>query len=1022
MMKYFLENRITAYMLFGGLALFGIIGLGRLPVSLMPQTGYPGISVIIEYPGVAPEKIETLITRPVEKIIKTISDIETIDSVSEEGKSRININFQINTDIRIAALKVREKIGLIRGWFPREVQEPVIFRYDPSDRPVLIASMERKGASPVEIREIAERNIKPLLQRIEGVSEINIAGGLHREIHINIDRGRFEARSLSFEDIFPIIQGSNTALPGGLLPCGNREYVVYTSCRYRSISEISDTAVALTQQGSLVKIYDFAEVVPSFREREDIARLDGKERVTIYVQKAGDANTLSVCSEAVKLLNSQKNCKTRIVYNQGTYITAAIDNVVSSCLWGIVIVILILYLFIKRFNIVLTIGLSMPVSIIIVFLCMYFLQLNLNVMSLSGLALGIGMIVDNGIVITDSIFSEKELNNRSICNGVSHVKNAIISSTFTTIVVFLPVVFGTVITRRLYGELAFTVSSALIISLAVAVILIPTIFSAIAERKEGPAVHFALYKKIKPRIDFILNKFDDMERELKSRYGRGYDYAFANRKRVFMIIGALFFLSLITITKIKSEFVDPASTGEFYVYLEFPTGTSLAYTDEAVSRAEKKIQSMKIAEKVSTKVEKWRGTLSIRLEDEYRSIKDEREVKNRLKRELGDILRKYGGFVFLTEADEVAARELNITFIGNENDELRKLARGAARSIGALPGIEDCVLRFREGRPEYVLSVDRSKSEVSMVSAQQATSFFRSAVFGPVVTKFIDHDREVDVRMRYLKEQRASIDSILNYSIKSESGSLIPVKEIVTVEERTAPTKIWRKNGRRCVTVTAKLGTLSFDEAERKIAEALSALTFPEEYTYEFDENLKKMKENRRSMMVSISFAVIFVYMILASLFESLKIPLIIMITVPLALIGVILTLFITGSSLNISVYIGLIVLAGIVVNNGIILVNAVNRGFKTGEMTADNIAGYIRSTCLRRFRPVLITTITTVLGLFPMLIKGGEGSNLWRPLSLTVISGLLFSTALTLIIVPMVCSMIYGTYFNGGETEKKIL
>jgi HAE1 family hydrophobic/amphiphilic exporter-1 len=1019
-MNYFLENRITAYMLFAGLFIFGLIALGKLSVSLMPQTGYPGISVIIEYPGVAPEKIETAITKPVEKIVKTVSGIEKINSISEEGRSRININFQIDTDIKIAALKVREKIGLIRPYFPREVQEAVVFRYDPSDRPVLIATIEKEGASQVETREIVERKIKSRLQRIEGISEINIAGGLKREIHINIDRGRFEARNLSFTDIFPIIQGSNTSIPGGLLPSGNREYVVYTTGRYKSISEIADTAIMQTAHGSTVRLYDVAEVVSSYRDREDIARLDGRERITVYIQKAGDANTLDVCYEAVKLLKEHKDFKTRIVYNQGRYITAAVDNVASSCTWGIIIVVMVLYLFLRRFSTVLTIALSIPLSIVIVFLCMYFINLDLDVMCLSGLALGAGMIVDNGIVISESIYRHESIDRATILRGVSEVRNAIVSSTFTTIAVFFPIVFGNIMTRRMYGGLAFTVSSALIISLVVAVILIPSILSAIEERSVPHRVWYTvipanlkIHEKILPYATDLLCRVDRIERMVINRYELIYDYAFKNRKRIFALTLALSLISLLLLTRVRSEFVDPLSIGEFYVYLEFPTGTSLSHTDEAVSLAEKKIQSMNVTGKIATRVEKWRGTLSIKLKESISTGREQRAIKEKIKADLNGILKGYGGFVFLTEADEVSSRELSITFIGSENSVLKKIARNAARGIGSLPGIEDCVLRFREGRPEFTLSVDREKAEASFVSAQNITDFFRNAVFGPVVTKFIDRDREVDVRMRYLKHQRDSIDEIINYAVKNEASGLIPAREIITLNEQIGPTKIWRQDGRRCVTITAKIGRLSYDEAEKKIGSVLGGIEFPPEYTYEFDENLKQMKENRRSMTISIIFAIIFVYMILASLFESLKIPLIIMTTVPLALIGVLIALFITSSTLNISVYIGLIVLAGIVVNNGIILINSINSGYRENKFNAATTGEFIKSVCLTRFRPILITTITTVLGLLPMLIKGGEGSNLWRPLSLTVISGLAFSTPLTLVIVPLFSYTMYVSYFT---------
>ncbi len=712
----------------------------------------------------------------------------------------------------------------------------------------------------------------------------------------------------------------------------------------------------------------------------------------------------------MRLLSKNKYADSTLVYNQGEYIQASINNVVSSGIWGVVIVILVLSLFIKRIGISFTIGFSMPVTLVIVFAFMYFFGLSINIMSLSGLALGAGMIVDNGIVIAESVYSGEEIDDTGIYERVSSVRNAIISSTLTTIVVFFPIVFSNAEAKRTYTDLAFTVSSALLISLLTAVVLIPSVFSAL-EKYNTRKRSFKLpgfLNELKKFYRFLKNRVEEGEEYLLEKYRGLLDYSFSNTGKVISVVLVMSFVSLAIYTLIKKEYVDPSGRKEFYVYLEFPTGTSLNYTNAAVKEAEKYIRSLDVSEKLSTKVEKWRGTLSIELKDRFSSADEQLEIKGKIKKNVNRLLKQYNGFVFITEADEVSAKELNIVFIGNDNSRLQKLARNAAGQIAKIPSITDCVLRFREGRPEYRIYVQRDKASLSMITPAILTDFFRSAVFGPVVTKYIDNDREVDVRMRFNRDQRDSIDKILNYQVRNLNGVTIPVKEVVNIREEAGPTKIWRQNGRRSVTITAKIGSLTYDEASRHITQALKKVKFPAEYTYEFGENLKKIKKNRKGMMIAIGLAIVLVYMVLASLFESIRLPFIIMTTVPLALIGVIFTLFITSSSINISVYIGLIVLAGIVVNNGIILVNSINNGYRLNEMNGENIDIYIKNICYKRFRPVLITTLTTILGLFPMLIKSGEGSNLWRPLSLTVISGLLFSTLLTLVVVPVLSYLLF--------------
>ncbi|TAL34410.1 MAG: efflux RND transporter permease subunit [Spirochaetes bacterium] len=1031
-MKYFIENRISAYMLFLALCAFGLVSYYKLPVSLMPQAAYPAISVIVEYPGISPEKIETIIVKPVEKAVKTVAGIEKIDSVSEEGKARINISFQIESDIKISALQVREKIGLIRDGFPREVQEPVVMRYDPSDRPVLIATVDKKGASLTQIRDMAEREIKSKLQRIEGISEINVVGGLQREIHINVDRTKFEARSLSFDDLFATIQKSNVALPGGTLQMSHREYSVYTSSRYKNIAEIADTAAMNTPSGSLIRIFDIGDVRQDYREQEDISRQDGEERVTIYAHKAGDANTLAVCGRAIDLLGGMKDFEIGIVYNQGTYVQSAVNNVITSCIWGVCIVIVVLILFMKKATPVITMSISIPITIIIVFAGMYFLKIGIDLMSLSGLAMGAGMIVTNGIIVTDSIYRAGPIDRKTILERVGVVKNAIIASTLATIGAFFPIVFGDIATRKMYLGLVFTIASALAVSLAVAIILIPALYAEVSENR-GPAQGGSRTAKLSrlfqgsightmklSTISGLVEKFKKLlttmsgyENRAGNAYARILDGAFSNRPKVLKYLLGIVVGTALLVPLLKNEYIDPFSTNEFYVYLEFPTGKSLDLIDRAVGDAEKKLKSMEIASSITTKVEKWRGTLSVKLDDSYSSKSKQEAIKKSVKDELGRIVAPGEGFVYITESAEINTRELDITFIGNENETLREIASSAARLVSKIPGVDDCVLRFREGRPEYRLNVDRQKAALSMLTPYDISQFLRSALFGPVVTKHIENDREVDVRIKFAKNQRDTIQRILGYSLVNSEGSMVPLKELVSVEEGNGPTRIWRHNGRRCVTITAKLGGISAEGAASKIMDAFKTIKFPEEYYYEFDESVKRMETTRHSMMFAVVFAVLFVYMILASQFESLTLPFIIMASVPLAAIGIVLMLVLTISSINISVYIGCIVLAGLAVNNGIILVDAINKGYRRREFGIPDCREYIKTACLERFRPVCITTLTTIMGLVPMLLKGGEGSNLWRPLSRTIISGMSCSAVLTLVLIPVLCTYAYTYYLK---------
>ncbi len=1014
-MKYFLENRLTAWMIFAACLIFGIIGLKKLPLSLMPAMNYPGLTVIIEYPGITPDKIETIITKPVEQTLRSVPGIESITSVSEEGKSRVNVNFHTGTDIAMAALRVRERISLLRGGFPRAVQEPMVVRYDPSDRPAVIAAVERiPGEKPslTEVREYAERVIKPRLQRIEGVSEVYAAGGLRKEIHVAVDPGKFSARSLDFERLFAVLQEGGLELPAGKLTSGGREYHVRTAGRYRSPGEIADTVVHLDGERA-VRVADFAEVKESHREAEDLARLDGKERVLLYVHRSGDANTLRVSEEAAKVFGSIEGCGIRVVYSQGDYIRAAVGNVVASGVWGLLIVFFAVFAFYRDISRALMIGVSIPFSIITVFACMYFAKVPIDVISLSGLALAAGMVVDNSIIVMDSI-SRGKADVASVHRGAREVAVAIAASTATTVAVFFPIVFGDEMTRRMYSGMAFTVSSALIISLLAATVFIPVLYLGFSGRPRAccgrPGAFLPRRKgNSATKPEAAPRRIQKGESVLAGAYKTALEYAFAHRRTLYAATGAVAAAALLCLAFTRSEFIDPFTSGELYLYCEFPTGTSLRATDDAVKLVEGHVRESGIAKKVSAKIEKWRGTLVVTLKDA--GPREWKALRKRLGDEANAILKPFGAFAFVAEPDDLAARELDVTFIGDDNDRLREIARNAAKKIQSIPGIDECVLRFREGKPSYRLRVDREKAGASGLSMSKIARFFHSALYGPVAIKYPGREREIDVRVKFERKGLPALKGLLAQTIQSESGASIPLKGLVSIEEGSDRTRIWRRNGRRAVTVTARIGELSFDEGAEKIEASLSSLTLPADYSWEFSENLGRERKGRRLMALLTLFSILLVFMIIAGLLESLSLPFLVITTVPLAFCGVFIALFLTGSTLNIAAFIGMIVLTGIAVNNGIVLVERIRATLPAkGPVSPEEIDAKAMSVSIRHFNPIIITAITTVLGFFPALLSGGEGSTLWRPLALTVVSGLAFSTAIVIFIIPISFKYFYAS------------
>lgn len=1009
-MKYFYKNHIATYMLVSALLILGCIGFSKLSVSLFPHVNYPGISIIIQYPGTSPEKVEAIITKPIEKAIKTVPGIEKINSVSEEGQARININFKINTDIKIAALQVREKIGIIRDTFPRDVQEPVVVRYDPSDKPVIIATVNISGCSQNEIREFAERKIKPPLQRIDGISEVMIVGGAQKEVHIDIDNMKYEARDLSYDALYQSIQKNNVSLPAGRLRLPSTEYNVYTAQKYATVDQIAESSVMPISNGSIMSIGDISHVGYSWKEKEEYSRYNGEENITLYIHQAGDANTLMLCRDVDSVLKSIQGCSISIIYNQGDYVRSALRNAILSYSIGAFLTCLILLVFFRRIDFALIIVMAIPVSMIISFLFMYYFHIELNMMSIAGLSLGASIIVDNGIVISSALVAGQKISRSYILDTVNKLQTAILASTISTIVVFFPILFSREQTRQMYEGLAYTIAIVLLVSLFVVLIVFPVTLINMCERKfEIQKIKFfKMPFSFKEKVDRASKLMRKYEEEFTARYTKFLQWSLMHTRIIASIIGISLLIAVIGFISIKKELIDPMSSDEFYVYIEFPSGTMLDVINEAVKNSEDRLRQMSLTEKITTKVEKWRGTLTIKLDEKLSTDKKKEDAKKRIQSMLAASVQSYKGFVYLTEAEESNARELDIVISGGDNDRIRELAKESAKQISRIQGIDDIVLRFRDGCPEFRFAIDRNKANNAGASPAEIGNYLRTSVFGPVISKFIDKDKEIDIRMRIHPEQVSTLESLKRIRIPSGSKGSISIGEVTSVSEAEGETKIWRQNGKRCVTITVKIGKLSYEDAVQRIDDTLKKVKWPEDYGYEYDDIVKNIHESRNSMMMALLLSVVLVYMILSAKFESLFVPLIMMCAIPLSFGGVIIALSVSGGTLNFAVYIGLIVLIGIMVNNGIVLVNSINDVYEQGKMNLKNLQKVVLSSSLSRLRPVSITAITTTVAMLPALIRGGSGSNLWRPLSFTVIVGLVFSYIITLLIIPVFSKIVY--------------
>ncbi|WP_078126032.1 efflux RND transporter permease subunit [Leptospira alexanderi] len=1027
------RRHITTFMLFVAVGIFGFISIPRLPISLMPPTSSPAITILTRYPGISPSKIEEIITKPIEEQISGVGGIEDILSSSEEGESRINVIFKPGTKVSYRSLEVRSKIDLIRGNFPREVEEPAILRYDPTNKPIFIVKLESERYKLKELREFGENKYKKKFERIDGVSEIHVGGGFQREINIDIDKGKLLQTGVGLEEVLSKIRTANVDVPAGNLLIGDNYINIRVIGKLIQIKEIGKIPITVGKSEQIVYLSDISNVKDGFREKEDIARDAGKEVVSVYVQKAGDANSLALCEELRRELSSIhiEGIQQSINYDQSQTIKTAIAKVADSAIQGGIIAVVVLFLFLRNFYATILVSVSIPLSIISTFGLMYFFNVGINVISLCGLALGVGMLVDCSVVVIDRIFfvhHENGFVEDGILKASSGLSKELFASVLTSIAVFFPIFFSSRELRDLYGGLAITVSASLVTSLIVSLTFLPTLAKFILTKESRfqtlvpPQYVLTYISKMKSYIETemyhkILPWFRNKilrrrQTKLNSESSDPYElYRFDLTETLRFLLKhynktALYSTAIIVVCLclsyfLKQEYIDPTDSNEISASLEVETGTHLDATDVITKSVERVIEKNPNVEKVSSKVEKWHSDLMIKLKPaSFREGKSANDVITELKKETDELK---NAFVFYTESGAgEGSKEIDIEIIGDEAETIKELARESAKEIGGIPGIQQVALRFKEGKDQITFSIDKVKASQSGLLPNQIANFMKTAYTGSIPTKFYDKDKEIDIRVRFSEEDREGPESVFGVAIpssKSEKISKTPLIELSSIKKEKAESRIYRKNKRRTYGLTAKLGDIDTGSAVIEIETALKKISFPENYHYEMTGNYKKLKESKVEMINLIILAFIIIVCILSSLFESFLLPFLIILTIPFSAAGVILTLFVFRMSLNISVYIGFVMLAGITVNNSILIVETFLEKLKSNQYY--EIDELLTEGIRERIRPILITTITTVLGLLPSVLDSGEGSQLWRPLAVTVVAGLSISTVLTILLFP---------------------
>ena len=1024
--------------------IFGLVAFRDLAVDLLPDIAYPSLTVRTELEGAAPAEIETLLTRPVENTVGVVNGVVSVTSSSRADRSEVNLEFRWGTNMDFAALDVRERLDLLQ--LPDDAVRPILLRYDPSLDPVMRIGLTGEEEL-VRLRLIGEREVKRLLERVEGVAAAIVAGGLEEEIQVEIDERRVASLGLSVEQIVARLAQENVNLTGGRLQDGQAEYMVRTIMEIERAQDLNEIIIDSGGQGA-VRLKDIARIVRGHKEREVITRVNGQEAVEIAIYKEGGTNTVTVVDRVTAQLDpvrkrleaTGRQLDLTIITDQARYIRQSVADVLQSALIGGLLAVLVLALFLRNFKATAIIAISIPISVIAAFLLMYMSGISLNIMSLGGLTLGIGLLVDNSIVVLESIQRKRD-EGLDIVEaarvGSGEVGQAVTASTMTTICVFVPIVFVEGVAGQLFGDQAMTVTYSLAVSLIVALTVIPMLASRQLGKIDVEAAPYQggfsralfpitlaltrLVKRAAQAIGFGVGRalaipfrlFDAGFGWVQRLYPRILEAAFGHRALTLGVTVLLFAGAVALVPTLGRELVPELIQGEFFVDAELPPGTHLDVTSRRLANLERAATALDGVTLVYgvAGTSRQQGGIAGELRENLSQItlrlappiSREREMAlmNALRPELdrdGEYTYLFGRpsyFSFKTPI-ELEIRGFNLKL-------LERLADEAMRRMEEIPGLVDVKSSTEGGNPELQIRFNRDRLATLGLSVQQVASVVRSKVLGDIVTDITREDRTIDIRLRAQEEYRNSADDLRNLSVAQAGSTSIPLSAVAEVTETMGPAEIRRADGERVALITANLDGRDLGSASNDIQAALGEMTFPLGFEARLGGQRAEMETSFASMRFAILLAIFMVYLVMASQFESLLHPFVILFSVPFSLIGVVATLLILQISLSVVVLIGVILLAGIVVNNAIILIDYTNR------LRADGLAKLeaLKKAGQVRLRPILMTTATTVLGLLPMAISHGEGSELRAPMAMTVIGGLLISTLLTLVIIPVVYSIL---------------
>jgi hydrophobic/amphiphilic exporter-1 (mainly G- bacteria), HAE1 family len=1042
------ERRVTMAMFTIAIVLFGFVSLSRLNVNLLPDLSYPTLTVRTELPGTAPLEIENLLSKPIEESVGIIKNVRQVRSVSRPGQSDVILEFLWGTNMDIAGVEVREKLDILQ--LPLEASRPLLLRFDPSNEPIQrLAFMAENATGAVDdpqrlraLRRFAEDRLKNDFESVDGVAAVKVSGGLEDEIQIFIDEEKTAQLGLSIRDIGARLRAENVNLSGGRLEQGSQRFLVRTLNEFASVEEIANSIIA-TPAGRPIYLHDIATVTRGFKEREAVTRVDGRESVELAIYKEGDANTVQVAQRIAQRVTESRErlepgTELKMIYDQSVFIAEAIRQVRDAALLGGLLAILVLYAFLRDARATFIISVAIPISVIGTFLLMYTANVSLNIMSLGGIALAIGMLVDNSIVVLENIVRKKEQGLgilESARRGAGEVAGAVTAATLTTVAVFFPIVFVTGIAGQLFRDQALTVTFALLFSLLVALTLIPTLASRGAPARyadpgdRGPPARVTriaggairLVRRALAGVAWLVSWlmrplvwiFQGFYRLAARVYVPLLAGSLRHRGLVLLAAAAAFASSLALAPRLGYELLPQLAQGEFSVDVRLPGGAPLVETDAAIRRLQEQtvdLPGIALSYSVAgtgnrldaspVDAGEHTGQLNVQLVPGA-----SRELEAETVAAMRASLERMPGisYEFSRPALFAFSTPMEIEISGYDLERISVLAEQLRSELDKSSRFADVRSSVEEGNPEIQIVFDQERAARLGLAVRDIADTVVAKVRGEVATRYTWRDKKIDVLIRSVDTRDASLGEIENLIINPQSDRPVPLKAVADIRLALGPAEIRRANQARVAIVSANLASGDLASATEEVRQIIATLPTGPGVTVAVAGQSAEMQESFTSMLFALALAVFLVYLVMASQFESLVHPFVILFTIPLALVGAVWAMWLTGTTVSVVAFIGLIMLAGIVVNNAIVLVDLINQLRRAGQERTAAIMEAGRA----RLRPILMTTLTTVLGLLPMAFGFGEGSEVRTPMAITVIGGLVVSTLLTLVVIPVVYTLM---------------